>query len=136
MVAAKKIEASTTPRIDFFLCFERRYQSHNPDTGRNESSETLVSAATPQSTPNPIHGAVPSRSSILSVSQKISASSSAARLVSHTHRVDQYITDGSSAHVHAVHNVTFSLKLFFSIMKYGIHVNDEERIVMQRKIIT
>src|SRR6267154_4087380 len=119
MAATKKAEAKTTPPKERFPLFDRRHHAHSPDAGRNDSNETFVSAATPQSTPNPIHGVGPSKSSSFRVSQKIKASSSAARLVSHTQRVDQYITEGKSAQVHAVQTETFSLKHFFAIKKIG-----------------
>jgi len=58
-------------------------------SGRNATSTVLFSAAIPQSTPNSTQGRRPSRSSIVSASQKITANSSADKLVSHTHRVHQ-----------------------------------------------
>src|SRR5947209_18966156 len=103
MVAQKKRDASTTPARDGFPSFFRRYQAHNPATGKKARSEEFVNAATPQSRPNAIQGIPPLSSSISSVSQKINASNRAARLVSHTQRAHQYITVGRSAHPHALH---------------------------------
>jgi len=134
MVAEKKIVASTTRESDLRRSFARRYHAHSPDAGRNESREVLVNAPTPHSRPNPIQGPVPSASSSRNVSQKITVRSSAARLVSHTHRVDQNITDGRTAHIHAVHTATFSLKHFRAIRKIGIEVNAENRLLMLSRV--
>src|SRR5207248_981245 len=134
IVAQKKIPASVAPATagtPRFLCL---YTAHNPEAGRNASREVLVSPATPQSTPKPIHGTIPSSSSILSVSQKLKASRSAARLVSQTHRVHQYITDGSNAQAQAVQTATFSLKHFRAIRKVGMHVSAEKILLMESRM--
>src|SRR5713226_6640401 len=117
-----------TPTSDGLPFFQRRYQAHKPDAGRNESREVLVSAATPQSRPNAIHGFAPSISSSCRVNQKMTARSSAARLVSQTQRVHQYITDGSSAHDQALQTATFSLKHFRPIRKMGTQVRAETKL--------
>src|SRR5215471_9634807 len=83
---------TTTPPSDFFPALARWIQPHKPDAGRNASNTGLFSAAIPQSPPNTIHGLKPSRSSKVSAIQKITATNSAERLVSHTQRVHQYIT--------------------------------------------
>src|ERR1700690_313774 len=134
MVAAKNSEASATPASDDLPLFDDRYQAHNPDAGRNESREVLVNAATPQSIPNAIHGITPARSSISIVSQKITASSSAARLVSHTARVHQNMAKGSSAHIQEVQTATFSLKHRLAMRKIGMQVSAEQRLLKVRRI--
>src|SRR5579863_447545 len=91
---AKMIEARIIPARDRFPSLARWYQTHNPETGRNDNNVVLVSAATPQSKPNCSQGFNPSFSSMVNVNQKITASNSAARLVSQTHRVHQKITEG------------------------------------------
>src|ERR1700733_3741739 len=110
MQARKIIEASITPPNERFLFVQRRCQAHKPEAGRNARREVLVRAAKPQSTPNSIHGKGPSRSSKVRASQKIKVNRNAARLVSHTQRVHQYMTKGSSAQSQAVHTATFLLK--------------------------
>src|SRR3989442_3945 len=122
IVPAKNSEASITPASDRLFLFQRRCQAHKPDAGRNESREVLVSTATPQSRPKAIHGFAPSISSSFRVSQKMTARSRAVTLVSQTHRVHQYITDGSSDHDQAVQIATFSQKHFRAIRKMGTHV--------------
>src|ERR1700733_832332 len=57
--AAKTTDASTTPANEFFPRFERRYQAHTPDAGKNASREVLVRALTPHSKPNPSQGLQP-----------------------------------------------------------------------------
>src|SRR5438270_10362261 len=114
--------------------FQRRYQIHRPDAGRNERRDELVSAATPQSRPNPTQGIRPSSSSNFKASQKIAASSSAARLVSQTQRTLQYITVGSKAHAHALNTATFSLKHFRATKKIGMQVSAEKRLLIASKI--
>src|ERR1700720_4553097 len=126
MQTMNTIEASTTPANERWPRFHRRYHAHNPDTGRNDSNAELVSAATPQSAPNSSHGLSPSFSSMVRVSQKIIVSNRAARLVSHTQRVHQYMTDGNRAQVQDVHTATFSLKHRFAIRKIGIQVRAEK----------
>src|SRR5437899_9712555 len=128
-----KADASTTPLKDGLPRLNRRYQAHTPETGRNESSALLVSAATPQSRPNCSHGRSPSLSSISRASEKIAASKSAARLVSHTQRVHQNITDGSSTQAQAVHTATFSLKHRLAIRKIGMQVSAEKKLWMLSK---
>jgi hypothetical protein len=114
-----------------FRSFDRRYQTHSPDAGRNESREVFVKAEIPQSRPNSSHGFHPLRSSKSRVSQKISASRSAAKLVSQTQRVHQYITEGNNAQVHEVQTATFSLKHRFAIRKIGTQVNAEKKLLME-----
>src|SRR5580658_8004829 len=113
MQAAKMIEARITPVSERLPSLARWYQIHKPETGRNDSRAVLVSAATPQSKPNCSQGFNPSVSSIVSVNQKITATNSAARLVSQTQRVHQKITAGSSTQVQELHTATFSLKHLF-----------------------
>src|SRR4051812_24883209 len=108
MQAANIKEAATTPISDFLPCLARCLQAHTPAAGRNESSEVLFNAAIPQSNPNSSHLHKLSRSSSVSASQKIAASSSVERLVSHIHRVHQNITFGSNAHAHDDQTATFS----------------------------
>src|SRR4029077_8266449 len=95
----KSKEANPPPANERLPRFQRRYHAHNPAAGRNASREVLVRAAIPQTSPNWSHGVSPSLSSRSSVSQKMSASSSAARLVSQTQRVHQNITDGKTAQI-------------------------------------
>src|SRR5271166_3908825 len=128
MQTANTMDAITTPPRGRFPAFARRYQAHNPATGKNESREVLFSAAMPQSKPNQIHGNGPSRSSSVSTSQKIVARSSADRLVSHTQRVHQKITFGSSAHAHADPTATFSEKIRRAIRKIGTQVRAENKL--------
>src|SRR5580693_3304944 len=131
--AAKMIEARITPPRDFLPSFARWYQAHKPDAGRNDNRAVLVSAATPHSRPNCSHGFNPSFSSIVSVNQKITASNSAARLVSQTQRVHQKITEGSSTHVQELHTATFSSKHLFAIRKIGMQVSAEKILLMLRR---
>ena len=65
----------------------------------------------------------------MSVSQKITASNSAARLVSHTQRVHQKMTDGSRAHVHADHTATLSSKHLLAIRNIGMQVSAEKTLL-------
>src|ERR1700733_7668303 len=129
MQAKKTTEARTMPAIDCLPRCARRYQAHNPATGRNESREVLVSAAIPQSSPNWIHGSRPSRSSRVNASQKIAASRSADKLVSQTQRVHQNITLGSNAHPHVEPTATFSEKILRAIRKIGTHVSAEKTLL-------
>src|SRR6267143_3669933 len=92
MQAKKIAAATTTPLSDGLYFFARRYHAHNPEAGKNATSTVLASAASPQSSPNASHGFRPSRSSMVSVSQKRLVSRSAEKLVSHTQRVHQNIT--------------------------------------------
>src|SRR5690348_16408600 len=108
------IPASSSPGIAFSAHFLRLHNTHKNENGRNDRQVGLVSAVTPQSAPKPTNANTP-RFSISSVSQKIMLSRNAVRLVSHTHRTDQYITYGSTAHVHADHSATFSSKHFFAM---------------------
>src|SRR5271165_2838365 len=123
---------SATPASDCLPRFRRRYHAHKPEAGRNASREVLASAAIPQSSPNWIHGTNPSLSSRSSVSQKTSASSNAARLVSHTQRVHQYITGGIIAHSQPVQTASFSSKHRLAIRKMGIQVSAEKKLLMLR----
>ena len=138
--AKNTIDASTTPArdrrvidcpaMDRLPPFARRYQAHNPAAGRNDSSDVLVSAAIPHSSPNLIQGNQPSLSSRVSASQKIVASSSADKLVSHTQRVHQNMTFGSKAHAHAEPTATFSEKIRRAIKKIGMQVKAEKMLLM------
>src|SRR4051794_29011836 len=128
MHTKKTHDASTTPANDRFPILERRYQAHNPAAGRNASREVPFRAMTPQSTPNTTHGPQPSRSSIVSASQKTVVSSRADRLVSHTARVHQNITLGSNAHAHADPTATFSENMRFAIRKIGMQVTAENTL--------
>src|SRR5436305_10975558 len=134
MVAAKKIADNRILANDDFPPLARRIHAHNPEAGKKESREVLVRAATPHSSPNAIHGRVPSSSSSSSVSQKMTASSSAARLVSQTQRTAQYITGGSSTHAHALHTATLSLKHFLAMAKIATQVNAEKMLLIQSRI--
>src|SRR5438309_11119599 len=134
MVAAKNSVASNTPLSDVFPAFQRRYHGHSPNAGKNASREVLVKAATPQSRPKAIHILAPSSSSSFSVSQKMIARSSVARLVSHTQRVLQYITVGSRAHPQAVHTATLSLKHLRAIRKIGMQVRAEKMLLRLNRI--
>src|SRR6478609_11734861 len=98
MQKANASDASTIPASELLPRFHRRYHTHNPEAGRNASREVLVSPAIPHRNPNSNQGLSPFRSSRSSASQKISASRKAARLVSHTQRVHQYMTGGITAH--------------------------------------
>src|ERR1700674_5715357 len=126
-------DARITPPNERLPSLARWYQTHNPETGRKDSRAVLVSAAMPHSKPNCSHDFVPSVSSISSVSQKIIASSSAARLVSHTQRVHQKMTEGSRAQVQAVHTATFSSKHLFAIRKIGMQVSAEKILLRLRR---
>ena len=92
MQAKKITDASTIPPKEDLPRLLRWYHAHKPDTGKNESREGLVSAATPQSSPKKSQGLRPFVVSKLRVRRKISAMSKADRLVSHTQRVHQYMT--------------------------------------------
>ncbi len=52
MQAKKTTDASTTPANDRLPRRARRYHTHNPEAGRNESREVLLNAVTPHSNPN------------------------------------------------------------------------------------
>src|SRR4030095_1418609 len=119
-LATNTSEAKITPLREFLPCFQRQYQIHNPEMGRNESREVLVSATTPQSRPNSIHGFQPSLSSMTSVNQKIRASKKVATLFPHPQRVAKAITGGSKAQIQDVQTATFSSKQFRAIRKIGI----------------
>src|SRR5580658_10061811 len=133
MQAKNTIEASTTPPKDFLPRRVRRYQAHNPAAGRNDNKEVLLSAMMPQSNPNSNHGSQPSRSSIVSASQIIVVSSSAARLVSQIARVHQNMTLGSRAHAHAEPTATFSEKIRRAIRKIGKQVSAEKTLFSVRR---
>src|SRR5271165_2024474 len=108
MVAAKNSAASATPASGDLPFFHDPCHAQSPETGRNASREVLVRPATPHSMPKAIHGFAPERSSISSVSHKITANSNAAKLVSHIKRVHQYITGGNRAHIQEVQAATRS----------------------------
>src|SRR5208283_5961444 len=97
--AAKMTDARTTPPSERLPSLARWYQAHKPETGRKDNSAVLVSAAAPHSKPNRSHNLSPSFWPISSVRWKITASNSAARLVSHTQCVHQKLKGGSSAQV-------------------------------------
>src|SRR3954451_8119026 len=128
MHAKKMHDASTTPPNDRFLTLERRYQAHNPAAGRNASREVPFHAISPHSPPNASQGPQPSRSSIVSATQKTVVSSKADKLVSHPARVHQNITFGSSAHAHAEPTATFSENMRFAIRKTGMQVRAENTL--------
>src|SRR5262249_48627947 len=134
MVAAKNKDERATPGSEAkpFCC--RRYHAQSPEAGRNPSREVLVNAAIPHNIPYTIHGFAPLTSSSLRVSQKRIASSNAARLVSHTQRVHQYMTDGNSAQSQAVHTAIFSSKHFLAIKKIGTQVRAENKLLILSKI--
>src|SRR5246127_5446503 len=124
MQAKNMIEAAATPPSDRLPRFARRYHTHNPEVGKNDNMEVLVSVAIPHSSPNSNQGHRPSCSSTSSVSQKMIASSNAARLVSQTHRVAK--PDGSSAQNHDAHTAIFSSKHRLAIKKMGTQVSAEK----------
>ncbi len=129
MQTKKTTDASATPAKDRLPHLARLYHAHNPAAGRNDSREVLFNAAIPHKEPNANHGVQPSRSSIVSASQKIVASSSADRLVSQTQRVHQNMTLGSKAHDHADHMATFDEKTRRAIRKIGTQVREEQRLL-------
>src|ERR1051326_3920392 len=131
---AKNIAAKAIPGSDDRFCFLLRYQTHNPDAGRKDRREVLVKAATPHKSPKAFHGSEPSISSSFNVSQKIRASSRAARLVSHTQRVHQYIIVGRRAHAQEDQIATLSLKHFLAIRKIGRQVRAEKILLMVSRI--
>src|SRR5438552_2744775 len=124
MHAKKMIEANAIPPTDRLPLFARRYHAHNPEAGKKASMEGFVSAAPPHRKPNSSQERRPSPPSNSSVSQKIIASSNAARLVSQTQRVAK--PDGSSAQNHDAHTATFSLKHRRAIKKMGMQVSAEK----------
>src|SRR5438105_3631232 len=126
MHAKNTIEATATPAADRLPSLERRYKAQSPDAGKNASMEGFVRAAIPHRKPNSSQGRRPSRSSSSSVSQKMIASSNAARLVSQTQRVAK--PDGSSAQNHDAHPATLSSKQRRTIRKIGMHVNAEKTL--------
>src|SRR6267154_1715753 len=135
MQATNTSAASTTPVMEGLSRFARRYHAHNPAAGRNASREVLVRPAIPHSSPNCSHEVNPFLSSRSRVSQKMRASSSAARLVSHTQRVHQYMTGGNTAQSQAVQTASFSLKHFLAIRKIGMQVSAEKRLLRPRRTI-
>ena len=60
------------------------------------------------------------------------ASRSAARLVSQTHRVHQYITGGMTAQSQPLQIASLSLKHLFAIRKIGMQVSAEKRLLRPR----
>ena len=100
-----------------------------PDAGRNASSTVLFSAAMPHSRPNSSQGIMPSRSSMVSASQKITASNNADRLVSHTQRVHHDIDIGQKSPSPGGPTATFSEKIRRAIRKIGMQVSAEEKAV-------
>src|SRR5579863_6154570 len=128
MQPKKTSDASTTPPNEVLPRLERRPHAHNPAGGKNASREVPFNAMMPHSNPNSNQGSHPSRSSSVSATQKISASSRADRLVSHTARVHQNITFGSSAQAHADHTATFSENTLRPIQKIGMQVSAEKRL--------
>ena len=90
---AKKIsDARIIPWNEHLPSLLRCHHAQIAETGRNDNSTGLFNAAMAQRSPKQTQGIKPSFSSISSVSKKIRARSRAERLVSHTHRVHQYIT--------------------------------------------
>src|SRR5246127_1765283 len=132
MQAKKTTDASSTPAKDRLPAFARRYHAHSPAAGRNASSDVPFSATIPHSSPNSNQGSKPSRSSMVSVSQKRIARSSAERLVSHTARVHQNIMLGSKAQAHADPTATFSENMRRAIRKIGTHVSAEHTLLKVR----
>src|SRR5258708_4754409 len=130
MQAKKTADANTTPAADLLPRFARRCHAHNPAAGRNDSREVLLSAMMLHISPNSSHGSQPSRSSKVRVSQKMVASKSAARLVSHTERVHQNMTFGSRAHAQAEPTATFSEKIRLAIRKIGTQVSAEKILLI------
>src|SRR5579872_1730460 len=130
MQAMKTRDATVTPNKDGLPRLARWYQAQSPEAGRKAISTVLFSAAIAHRRPKSIHGFMPSRSSMVRVSQKIMATSRAEKLVSHTQRVHQYITWGSSAQVHAEPTATFSLKILRAIRKIGMQVRAEKMLLM------
>src|SRR6266705_6099333 len=126
MQAKNMIEAAATPAADRLPSVKRQYNTQSPEASKNANMEGFVSAAIPHSSPNSIQGRIPSCSSSWSVSQKMIASSNAARLVSQTHRVAK--PDGSSAQNHDAHPATLSSKQRRAIRKIGMHVNAEKTL--------
>src|SRR5438876_1959047 len=124
MQAKNMIEATATPPIDRLPRFARRYHTHNPEAGKNDNIEVLVSAAIPHSSPNSNQGRIQSCSSSSSVSQKMIASSNAARLVSHTQRVAKQ--DSSSAQNQDAQAATFALKQRSPHKEVGIAVSADK----------
>ena len=61
------------------------------------------------------------------------ASNRAARLVSHTQRVHQYMTAGSKAQSQAVQTATVSSKHRLPIRKMGMQVSAEKTLLMPSK---
>src|SRR5206468_11897731 len=127
MQAKNMIEATAIPPTDRLPLFARRYHAHNPEAGKKASMEGFVSAAIPHSRPNSTQGRRPSRSSNSSVSQKIIASSRAARLVSQTQRVAN--PEGNSAQNHDAQTATVSLKHRRAIKKMGMQVSAEKMLL-------
>src|SRR5579862_1251273 len=123
---------NATPISEDLPHFQRRYHTHSPEAGRKASREVLARAAIPQSMPKRTHGNSPSFCSRSSVSQKRIASSNAARLVSHTQRVHQYITGGITAQSQPVQTASFSSKHLLAIRKMGMQVSAENRLLMVR----
>src|SRR5438105_13946435 len=124
MQAKNMIEATAIPPTDRLPLFARRYHAHNPEAGKKASMEGFVSAAIPHSRPNSSQGRRPSRSFSSSVSQKMIASSNAARLLSHTQRVAT--PHRSSAQNHDAHAATLSSKQRRAIKKMGMQVSAEK----------
>src|ERR1700733_13977653 len=130
MQATNTAAARTTPANERRPFCERRIQAHRPAAGRNANRDVFVSAATPQSRPNASHDIPPSWSSMTSASQKIRVSKSAARLVSQTQRVHQYMTNGASAQSHALHTATLSRNDRLAIQKIGMQVSEEKMLLI------
>src|ERR1700693_2118857 len=133
MLTTNSSDASTTPASEDVPRLQRRYHAHSPEAGRNASREVLVRPAIPQSSPNSSHGFSPSLSSRSKVSQKISASKSAARLVSQTQRVHQYMTGGITAQSQADQMASFSPKHLLAIRKIGMQVSAEKKLFRPSK---
>src|SRR3974390_64443 len=92
--------------------------------------DVLFNATIPQSSPNSSQGRQPSRSSMVSESQRITASRSADKLVSQMARVHQNMTLGSRAQAHAEPMATFSENIRRAIRKMGRQVSAEQMLFM------
>src|SRR5579871_1222126 len=106
------------------------YPHQASETGRNAPSDGLTSSAKPHSAPNPIQflflRLAPSGSA--AAHQKSSASSSALRLVSHSHVTLHLQNHGKSAQIHAAHSPAVLPVVCSAMPRIGIVVNAENRL--------
>src|SRR5215469_9092613 len=100
-----------------------------------QATKITAAKAIPLSNPNCTQGLRPSRFSKSSANQKMVVSNRADKLVSHTHRVHQYITYGNRLQNHADHTATFSPKHRRPIKKMGIEVSAEKMLLMSSSTI-